>query len=151
MSIDEFDYEEEIQKSEEEDYSEYDIVNTDQMHELLSIPSEPIMHIVPLDHKRKLAMKFWVREATIDEQLRLLEVFFAFDQKSGEAKMKWLPYYREAYRKMVKRSEPTLTWKEAHRRYGAKFMQIVMKIIPSPFTLSDGNVGGVTEKEEKNS
>lgn len=144
--------EEEFEKTEspEEsiDFSDWELATTKDL-DILKVPLEPERVQVPLDFKTKKYINLYIRELTIDEQLRLLEEFFTFDSKTNEAKFKWLPYYRTLYLKMVKKTEPRIEWKEA-RFYGKKFLAILFRFLPHPFEIALEGPGGISELEEKN-
>lgn len=139
---------EEQKNIEEIDYSDWTQATREDLN-VLRIKTDPDEVIVPIDPVKKKFITLWIRELPIDEQLKLLEVFFAFDSKTGDAKLKWLAYYRNCYIKMVKKSEPNIPWKEA-RFFNKKFMKVLMKYLPNPLDLSDSQIGGISEKTAKN-
>lgn len=101
---------------------------------------------IPIDFKKKKYITFHIRELTTDEQLRMMEEFYQFDQKSGKASMKFLDFYRGVFTKMVKKTSPRITWKDG-RLYNKRFVRILMKYLPSPFDLDSS----LDENESKNS
>ena len=136
-------------ETDEIDLSDWEQATHDDL-KVLEIPQEPEKIFVPIDYEKKKYVTLWIRELDIDSQLRLLEQFFTYDSKTNEAKFKWLPYYRTIYMQMVKKTEPRIEWKQA-RRYGKKFLAVLMKYLPSPFEMALEGPGGISEFEEKNS
>ena len=150
-SEDEYDYLEKEEKDEKEeiDYSQWKVASLGEAEAILRNTDMLEEHIVPIDHKNELVIKLYVRELPVNEQLRLLETFMTFDKKTGDAKLKWLPYYAEIYTKMVKKTEPPITWKQA-RFYNKIFMRILMKYLPNPMEMTGDDVSGISDMERKN-
>lgn len=132
------------------DYSNWNLASLKQAEAVFRIVDTPEEVIVPIDFEKKLFIKLYIRELPIDEQLRLLETFMTFDKKTGNAKLQWLPYYRSIYPKMVKKTEPPITWKQA-RFYNKKFMAILLEHLPNPMEMTGEEISGISEKDQKNS
>lgn len=113
--------------------------------DILRTPTTTTEIKVPIDFIKKKFILFYIRELTVEEQLKMREEFYQFDQKSGKLTMNFLNYYRNIFRKMVKSSKPKIDWKDA-RFYNKKFMRIVQTYLPSPFEIEDI----ISENEEKN-
>lgn len=129
------------------DFSEWTQARTTDL-DVLRIKKQPEEITVPIDYKNKKYVTLWIRAMNIDEQLRLLEQFFVYNKK-GDVTMKWLPFYRAAWIKMVKDSKPRLNW-QTIKYYGPQFLPVLMKYLPNPFTITGDRVGNVSEKEAKN-
>lgn len=135
-------------KEEEIDFSEWTQARTTDL-DVLRIKKLPEEVKVPIDYQKKKFITLWLRAMNIDEQLRLLEQFFVYNKK-GDVTMKWLPFYRAAWLKMVKDSKPRLDWKTI-KYYGPQFLPVLMKYLPNPFAITGDRIGRVSEKEAKNS
>ena len=100
---------------------------------------------IPIDFKRKKFMIFYIRELTTEEQLKMMEEFYQFHQKTGKATMNFLNFYRSIFRSMVKETKPRITWRDG-RLYNKRFLSILMNYLPSPFELEST----IDENESKN-
>lgn len=100
---------------------------------------------IPFDFVKKKWITFHIRELTTEEQLRMMEEFYQYNQKTGNATMNFLNFYRSIFRKMVKKTSPNIDWRDG-RLYNKRFLSILMKYLPSPFELE----GKLDESETKN-
>lgn len=150
-SEDEYDFLEKEEEEEEEiDFSNWKVASLDEAEAILRNKDTLEEEIVPIDFENELVIKLYIKELPVNEQLRLLETFMTFDKKTGDAKLKWLPYYAAVYTKMVKKTEPHITWKQA-RFYNKIFMRILMKYLPNPMEMTGDDVSGIPEQQRKNS
>ncbi len=115
---------------------------------LLGTSPEAVPHKISIDDEGKIFITLWIRELPITEQLDMLELFMTFDKK-GEAKLKWRQYYAHAYTRMVKKTSPSMKWREA-RFYNKKFMRILMEYLPNPFEEENVSPGHISEDQKKN-
>lgn len=101
---------------------------------------------IPIDFVKKKYVTFYIRELTTEEQLKMMEEFYQYHQKSGKATMNFLNFYRTIFRKMVKSTRPKMDWRDT-RLYNKKFLKILMEYLPSPFDMDSK----LDESESKNS
>lgn len=100
---------------------------------------------IPIDYQKKKFVTFYIRELTTEEQLKMMEEFYQYHQKSGKATMNFLNFYRSIFRKMVKSTRPKIDWRDA-RFFNKRFLKILMEYLPSPFDLDSK----LDENEAKN-
>lgn len=113
--------------------------------DILKTPLQTTELKIPIDFENKKFVVFHIRELTTEEQLRMMEEFYQFHQKTGKATMNFLNFYRSIFRKMVKQTKPRIDWRDA-RLYNKRFLKILMNYLPSPFDIESS----LDETETKN-
>lgn len=146
--VDEEDEDDEEKTPKKIDFTDWEEANPEDL-QILRVRREAEKVLVPLDFENKKYITLFITELPIEDQLTLMEEFITFDSKTNEAKIKFLAYYRKAWRRMVRHSQPKITWNRA-KNYGTKFTSILFNYLPNPFEALGEGPGGISEKEEKN-
>lgn len=130
----------------------YILATSKQIEEYLNVSEEPNPITLVLDKKKKIVVRLYVKEGTVIETQILMESFVGFGKKKKESEVKFrlAAYYREAWKKWVKRTEPKMRYKDI-KYFHHDFNSVLGAIFPSPFDLFKEGSVGIEEEEEKNS
>lgn len=145
LELEEEENEEEETEEKEPDYSDWGTASLRDIKQELGTTKELKELIVPLPEIKKV-IKFYLRELSVSEQLKIIESFYQYD-KEGNPRMNYEAYYRNMYMKTVSKSTPPLKWREA-KYLGNNFLKILLKYFPTPFELETSM--GMSEREKKN-
>ena len=136
---------------------DFKIVSPERLEELLRVSEEPEPITLVLDKDTNEGVVLYVKEATVIETQKIMESFIGFSgkqkrhqrQKESDISFKLREYYREAWRRWVKRTEPKMTYKQV-KYYHHDFNNVLKEIFPDPFSLFSEGAIGIDAEEEKN-
>lgn len=134
-----------IEEKETRDLSDYRSASREELVGAIGRSVDAKEIVIPIDHVKKIALRIWMRELSVNEILMELESFYKQDKKTGEIIPQFRKYYAAMFNKIVERTEPPMVWKNA-KKLGEKFLYIIFEHFPNPLKISQK----LSEDEQKN-